>query len=196
MTIKKGQEWGEPVTRPHGLAVVKSDAELAAVDPDDCPVGLTGGDVFRSVGSPPPRQDAVCLAIDRLLVSFDHDTAVAVAHVVARRPGLWSWWHGPLVAVCNTDFVGQWNVAPRAHPNDGRFDVVEVTSMPIRQRWAARRRLRHGTHVPHPAIAVRAGTDASWDFAKPMTLWIDGVDRGACSQLSVSIEPDALSVIV
>ena len=52
------------------------------------------------------------------------------------------------------------DVAPRAHPNDGRFDVVEVSAaMPARARLQAWRRLATGTHVPHPDITTRRGVD-------------------------------------
>ena len=60
----------------------------------------------------------------------------------------------------NADRIGAWDVAPRAHPNDGQLDVVEVdASMGLRDRWQASRRLATGTHVPHPAIhtATRDG---------------------------------------
>lgn len=204
MTIKKGQEWGEAVTRPSDLSVAASDAELAAWNAVDGPVGVSGGDIYRSVGAPEPRRDAVRLPIDRMHVVFDEQAAVAVAHVVARRDvgrfgrwvPWWSWWRGDLLGVCNADFVGAWNVAPRAHPNDGRFDVVDVKDMGLRERWAASRRLAYGTHVPHPAISVRTATEASWQFARPMRIWVDDVDCGTCSELSVSIEPDALAIIV
>ena len=204
MTIQKGQQWGEPVERPHDLAVMGTDADLALREASGGPVGLAGGDIFRSVGSPGQRQESMCLPIDRLRVSFDSDTAVAVAHVVARqehrrfgrRFGWWFWWRGHVLVICNADYVGQWNVAPRAHPNDGRFDVVEVIEMTVRERWAARQRLAQGTHVPHPAIAVRTATDGAWEFRQPMRIWIDGADRGTCTRLAITIEPDALSIIV
>jgi hypothetical protein len=201
MTIERGRPWGEPIERPADLAVVSTDAELASCEPVDGPVGLAGGDLFRSVGSPQPRLDSMCLPIDRLHVAFDNDSAIAVAHVVARRQcrwcfGWWSWWRGHVLAICNADSIGPWNVAPRAHPNDGRFDVVEVIEMRRRERWAARQRLAQGTHVPHPAITVRTATEATWEFSRPMRIWIDGVDRGACTRLAVTIEPDALSIIV
>lgn len=196
MTISKGTQWGEPVTRPADLPMVASDAALGAHDPDDGPVGLAGGDIFRSVGSPHPRTDSVRLSIDRMHVTFDGRSAVAVAHVVLRRTGRLAWWRGELLAICNADFVGPWNVAPRAHPNDGRFDVVHVTTMSLRDRWAARARLPHGTHVPHPAIIVRTATDASFEFAQPMRITIDGVNRGTCTSVRAEIQSDALSIIV
>jgi hypothetical protein len=200
MTIEKGRQWGEPVSRPHDLAMVSTDAELAACDACVGPIGLSGGDIYRSIGSPHPRPESIRLPIDRLHVSFDGQSAVAAAHVLLRQRRRWfrwsSWWRGHLLAICNADYVGEWNVAPRAHPNDGRFDVVEVIDMRLRERWAARQRLPLGTHVPHPAIAVRTATNETWEFDRPMQIWIDGVDRGTCMRVAVTIEPDAISIIV
>ncbi len=133
------------------------------------------------------------LPMDALLVMADGRTLTAVAHVVARR----SWWIGAVVGVFNVDQHGSWKVAPRAHPNDGRFDVAEVApSMGPRQRFLAWRRLPAGTHVPHPAIATRSATSAEWRFAHPLTLWVDGVRDGTVRELSVAIAPDAYELHV
>jgi diacylglycerol kinase family enzyme len=133
------------------------------------------------------------LPVDALEVTFDAETTIAVAHVIVRR----RWWRGPLLAVMNADHVGNWNVAPRAHPNDGRFDVVEVApTMSIRHRLQARARLAQGTHVPHPDIAVRAASTAVWEFRRPMRLAVDGVDRGRVRRLAVRLVPDHFSVHV
>ena len=95
----------------------------------------------------------------------------------------------------NCDHLGTWDVAPRAHPNDGRLDVVEVdTSMTLRNRLQARRRLPHGTHVPHPSIAVRTTTEASWTFARPTPVVIDGVPAGRVRRLTVRAQPDHFAI--
>ena len=43
-----------------------------------------------------------------------HDGTLAhfVAHAIARR----GWWRGRILAAMNAEFVGDWKVAPRAHP--------------------------------------------------------------------------------
>lgn len=133
------------------------------------------------------------LPLDLLHIVADRKPLVAVAHVVVRR----SWWHGPLLAICNVDQIGAWKVAPRAHPNDGKLDIVEVAStMRPRDRWMARSRLPQGSHVPHPKISVRAVADANWQFERPQGLWIDGVAIGRVTDLSVTIEPDAFELHV
>lgn len=195
MTIRKGEAWGEAVERPSDLLVVASDRAVAdayIAEPDRS-VGLAGGDLHRAVGSPPSRSTAQRLPIDVLDVTIDGHAHVAVAHVVARR----SWWRGRILAVMNVDHIDAWNVAPRAHPNDGRFDVVDVDAeMTWRERWQARGRLGAGTHVPHPKISVRTATAMTWSFDRPLDVRVDGVDVGAATTLSVTVRPDAFAIVV
>ena len=190
MTIRKGVEWGEPVDRPDELLELGSDADLARVvaDEPDRAVAVTAGDLHRSLGGAGARPTVQRVPMDVLELQIDGHEHTAVAHVVARR----SWWRGPIVAVMNVDQLGAWNVAPRAHPNDGRFDVVEVgAAMSVRARWQARSRLGQGTHVPHPDIAATTATERRWVFDRPMRVWIDGAGPLTCTDLAVAIRPDA-----
>ena len=192
--IRKGEDWGEVVAAPADLVDVTSDAALAAhlEAADGRPVRVRGGDLLTTVGGALGDGCTVRrLPIDVLRVESDAGEWLAIAHVVARR----SWWRGSLLAVMNVDRLGAWDVAPRAHPDDGRADVVEVDpAMGIRDRWQARRRLPSGTHVPHPLLHVRRITDASWTFERPCRLWVDGVARATVRSLRVVVEPDAAVV--
>jgi hypothetical protein len=193
MTIRKGEDWGEVVAPPPGLVDVATDAALVdhLAGDEPAPVRIRGGDLWRSLGGSGGGPDVRRLPVDLLRVEADGATWRAVAHVVARR----SWWRGPIVAVMNVDRLGDWDVAPRAHPDDGRADVVEVDpAMPIRARWQARRRLPSGSHVPHPQLAVRRIAADAWTFARPQRLWVDGVERGTVRSLRVVVEPDAAVV--
>lgn len=193
VTIRKGEPWGAPAARPADLVLAGSDAELAQLVAHDASgaYGLDGGDLHRSLGRPSRREPTQRLPMDALRVRLDDVEWLAVAHVVARH----SWWRGPLLAVLNCAYIGEWNVAPRAHPNDGRFDVVEVAAgMSFRQRLQARRRLPLGTHVPHPRIAVRTGLSAAWSFDEPRDVFVDGVRRGRATRLEIAISPDHFSI--
>lgn len=191
MTIRRGEEWGHPVDRPRELRTLTGDAELAAAIPTSDPVSVSAGDLHRAVGSPSPRPTMQLVHIDLLHVTADGRALSAVAHVVARR----SWWRGAVVMVMNTDHLGEWNVAPRGHPNDGRFDVVEIDpTMTLRERWQVRQRLPQGTHLPHPRISTRMPTGASWHFDRPLDLWVDGVESGRVTELAVRIEADAFEL--
>ena len=195
MTIRKGEEWGSSVERPKHLAVARSDRELAALvaDNPNQAVGVSGGDLFLSVGAPRERDPLFRLAMDLLQIEADGVQHFAVAHVVARR----SWWRGRIVEAMNVDHLGEWKAAPRAHPNDGRFDIVEVDpAMTMRQRLQAHGRLVQGTHVPHPRINTSTSTRATWHFDRPHRLWIDGEPVGSVHEMTVSILPDAFAVHV
>ncbi len=185
--------------------MVASDVALARLLPGEgragagaaAPVvGLLGGDLCRTLGG---RGDAARLRSDEAQrLPIDVGTAVVdgephrfVAHLVARR----RWWRGEVVAVMNAAFLGRWNVAPRAHPGDGRLDVVEARLSPA-DRVKAWRRLPTGTHVPHPGIRERRVRSAEWQFEHPMAVWIDGEAVGRCRHLVVEVEPDGLEVVV
>jgi diacylglycerol kinase family enzyme len=113
-------------------------------------------------------------------------------HLVVRR----SWLRGRVLVVANAAFIGDWNIAPRAHPGDGRLDILDTDSMSVSDRWKARRRLPAGGHVPHPDIRYRRPTAAQFDFDDPMPAWLDGHRTDAVSSLSVRLEPDAVDLWV
>ena len=95
----------------------------------------------------------------------------------------------------NAQWHGSFDVAPRSHPNDGRVDVLDA-SMPIGERLKARRRLRTGPHVPHPAIEEHRVAAWATTFDPPLNVWLDGEQCGPVRDLAVRVEPDALSVVV
>lgn len=203
MTIRAGVSWGEHRPLPPGSPVCRSDAELAALVAEhrrsgrELPtVGLLGGDLCRTVGGTgdPGRlsgASAVTLPVDVGAALVDGRLHWFVAHVVARR----SWWSGRVVAVMNAEWIGAWDVAPRAHPNDGRLDVLDGV-LPPGDRLKARSRLRTGTHVPHPALREERTKACGFDFARALDVRLDGVRVGRARTLSVRVEADALRVVV
>ena len=191
MTIRRGEEWGVAADRPADLVECGDDAALAAAVGSQHPLTVTGGDLHRAVGSPGPRERMQRVEIDLIRVRADGAEHRAVAHVVARR----RWARGRVVVVANAAHIGQWNVAPRGHPNDGRLDVLEIDpAMSLRQRWQGRRRLPQGTHLPHPMIATSRVARGEWRFERPLDLWVDGVRLGPTTDLAVEIEPDAFEL--
>jgi diacylglycerol kinase family enzyme len=112
-----------------------------------------------------------------------------LAHLVARR----SWLRGRVVVAANAAFIGDWNIAPRAHPGDGRLDLLDGDP-PLGDRWKARRRLASGTHLPHPDIAVRRVTAAQIDLDRPTPIALDGSRVGTARSLSIRVEPDAVDL--
>lgn len=184
---------------------VDDDAAVASLlDPSDGtgpaqPVAPRRGDCWRAAGGRDELDrvaaggEVALLPWDVIEVVADGRRCWAVAHVVARGR-LWS---GEVVAVMNVDHRGDWDVAPRAHPNDGLLDSIHVdAAMGWRARWQAKGRLRSGTHVPHPLISVRRGEALAFHFARPRRLLVDGVNLGSVRDLDVRVHPDRMTLCV
>ena len=202
MTIRKGDPWGEAAACPPDVKVVSPDRDLrdwelwhrARGEPIG-DVGATGGDLARTCGGTgAARPCAAKVSVDVMRVTLDErEPTWGVAHVVARR----SWLVGELVMVMNAEYLGSYDVAPRSHPNDGRLDVLRVDpAMSRRERLQARRRARHGGHLPHPHLSLGSVPEVDLQFDKAMVVWIDGVRCGIAARLRVSNEPDALTLYV
>ncbi|MGH0036243.1 MAG: diacylglycerol/lipid kinase family protein [Myxococcota bacterium] len=105
---------------------------------------------------------------------------------------------GPLLlaAVANGRyFGGGMHVAPGAHPDDGRFEVVVVEGMSRWRSLAAFPSLYRGTHVSDPAVTVYRG--ARVEAESPTgTVWLD-VDGEALGTLPAAIEvlPGAVTLV-
>jgi hypothetical protein len=205
VTIARGQAWGELGPLPDDGVIVRTDAEAAAVvaaaraaGADPPPIGLLGGDLCRTVGGRGDearlhRDDAARLVVDLLVVRLDEGPEqIAVAHVLAHRR---SWLLGPTVAVMNAAWIGEWNVAPRAHPNDGVADVLRA-DLGIGDRLKARARLPLGTHVPHPGITMERRRDDTIELTRPTPVFLDRRAAGRARRIDLRVEPDAVRIVV
>lgn len=203
MTIRKGEAWGAPGVLPVDGVVVRSDAELRAAITDARrrgsaipTLGLLGGDLCRTLGGRGDEGrlhsvDAVTLPVDLGSVLVDGRLHWFAAHLVAKR----SWWAGRVVVAMNAQYLGDWDVAPKGHPNDGFLDLLDG-DLPLGQRILARRRLPLGTHVPHPGIEVRRVQAVQLEFDRPTPVLLDGESVGAARSLSIRVEPDALRCVI
>jgi hypothetical protein len=205
VTIVRGQPWGELGPLPEDGVVVRNDAEAAAAVRaardaalDAPPLGLLGGDLCRTVGGRGDEQrlrspDAARLVVDLLVVRLDGGPEqIAVAHALVHSR---TWLVGPVVALMNASWVGEWNVAPRAHPNDGMADLLRA-ELSVGDRLKARGRLPLGTHVPHPGIRAERGRSGTIELPRAMPVWLDGVRAGKARAVSWTVEPDAVPIVV
>jgi hypothetical protein len=199
--IEKGRDWGRTAPVPDGAAWVGSDAEAADIvrscrrdGAELPPLVLVGGDLARTLGARGDRArlergDGTNVPIDLGAALIDGRLDWFIAHLIARR----SWWRGRVVAVCNAAFVGPRNIAPRAHPGDGRLDVIDGDPS-WGDRLRIRRRLASGSHLPHPRISSRQVTAMQFDLDPAVDVHLDGHRVGRCHALSVRVEPAALDV--
>ena len=199
--VGRGEDWGAPAPIPDGAIWVATDAAAADVVGDSRrrgdaipPLVLSGGDLARTLGGAGDRSrlergKGTRVTVDVGAALVDGRLSWFVAHLVARR----GWWRGRILAVCNAAFHGPWNVAPKAHPGDGKLDVVDA-DLALRDRLAARRRLRSGTHVPHPRISVRRTAAIQFEFDRDLDIHLDRHEVGRARALSVRIEPAALDI--
>ena len=202
MTIKKGEAWGWAAPLPDDGVLVRTDAEARAVVEDarrrgvPPPVlGVLGGDLGRTLAAPGSEErlrsaSAMTFPWDLGQVLVDGRLHLFVSHLVARN----RWWTRAVVAM-NAQWLGEWNLGPKAHPNDGRLDTFDA-HLRVGDLAAVRRRLPTGSHLPHPRIAVRSAAAVTFELERPLPVRLDGevVDEGR--SLVVRLEPDALRVVI
>jgi hypothetical protein len=86
------------------------------------------------------------------------------------------------------------DVLPRAHPNDGFVDVLEVDpKISIRQRAIAWRRSATGSHLPHPSFRVSRSIDFQWS-GSPAHMIADGVTYKGVVWLQCTVLADAMKL--
>lgn len=203
MTIEKGRPWGAPGQLPDDGVVVHSDAEARRIvtealraDRPIPPLGLLGGDLCRTLGgvgdeSRLHSRDAMTFPADLGRVLVDGRLHWFVAHLIARR----SWWRGRAIAVMNAQWLGDWDLGPRSHPNDGLLDATDG-SLPLRDRLAARRRVRTGSHLPHPGLRTTRAAAMTFDLDPALDVELDGDAIGSARHLVIQVLPDALTIVV
>lgn len=129
--------------------------------------------------------------------------------VVSRGPSATSWWQrshevaleidgrpafsGPAtgIVIANGQFFAGWNTVPRGHPGDGVFEV-QVYAVPRGQRRELRRRLRTGSHVPHPGVHQFRARRMTLSARHSLPVEGDATGRGRGSIVEVTLVPGAL----
>ena len=200
MPIAKGSEYGATGPVPDGVVVVRSDAEARAALEQARrerrpypPLGLLGGDLCRTLGGGASRGGelvGVRFPVDLGVVLADGRIHLFVASLVART----RLWTRAFVAL-NAQWLGPWNLGPRAHPGDGLLDTYDARLAP-RQVVAVAARARQGAHLPHPGIRERRTSAMQVDLERALPLRLDGVVVGEARTLAIRVEPDALLVVV
>ena len=196
MTISKGSAYGEPgAALPEGGVRCATDGEARRVletarrtgRPFPA-LGLGGGDLARTLGGSGALDVAFPVDLGQVLV--DGRLHLFVASCIVRN----RWWTRAL-AVGNAQWLGEWNLWPRGHPNDGRLDLLDAR-LPIRDLGKVRARLRTGSHLPHPGIRERRVRAETVQLERPLGVWLDGDRIGEGRTFAFRCLPDALRVHV
>jgi hypothetical protein len=196
--IAKGQPWGAPGDLPEGGVIVRSDAEASAAltearrERRPFPaLGLLGGDLCHTLGGGGGAElQGVRFTVDLGEALLDGRLHLFVAHMVART----RLWTRAFVAM-NAQFVGRWNLGPRAHPNDGLLDTYDV-HLAVGQLLAVRKRLPLGAHLPHPGIKEKRTASIAVDLEGPLPVYLDRQKATAAARLVVRVQPDAVDVVI
>ena len=196
MTISKGSAYGEPGASlaADGIRCGSDDearrvleAARAAGRPFP-PIGLIAGDMARTLGGRGALDVAFPVDLGQVLV--DGRLHLFVASCVVRN----RWWTRA-VAVGNAQWLGEWNLWPRGHPNDGRLDLLDAR-LPLGDLRKVRARLPTGSHLPHPGLAVRRVRAETLQLDRPLEVWLDGQRIGTGRTFAFRCVPDALRVVV
>ena len=158
---------------------------------------MQSGDIPRSLGVNRTSNDSECLrvVIDALSVSYTDTSGVEHSDVcigslsITRR-----FLRGAVSVVTNSGYWRGHEVAPRAHLNDGKLDIFEVSGA---MRWSQRRlmwqKTKLGTHLPHPLLKYSQGDFFHWE-GSPQRLSIDGHFVAMASKVSCRVQSDCVQV--
>ncbi len=189
---------------PAGAPRATSDGELAALAAEahgrgehlvvELAPSALGGDVARTLGiaAQRPPDERLGYQFDLGFVELDEERERPfVAHVSAHR----RLWGGEFAVAMNCAWIGDRYFGPRAHPNDGLIDYTTGVLDPG-QRLLARRRVKTGSHLPHPDLS--AGRRPTWEhgFARPTPVFVDGLAVGRYRSIRARLQVDCFTVIV
>jgi len=202
MNIEKGRSWGSLSPLPPEGVIIKTNKELLEKVNDckrqgiDLPTfGLLGGDLWRTLGGRRAEErlyggEATTLDIDLGCALLDGKIFWFCAHMF-----IGSKLKGEKIFISNVAHYGKMNPAPKAHPGDGKFDMLEVKLSPF-ETFKAVKRVSAGTHIPHPGIKYRQVSSEQFSFGKKLSIEIDGKNIGKFSTVSIRIENEALRVVI
>jgi diacylglycerol kinase family enzyme len=202
MTIRRGESWGAKGPRDPAVPVARSDRELHERFCDGATtVHLDGGDFATAFGAFTRARSnsarVTTFVVDAYDVTWTSDTGSVAVLTCHSHCIHGSWWRGDSWWFSAGGYVGGREVLPRSHPNDGIAEVLHVdATMSLRQRYDARRRLRWGTHLPHPDLRVSRAASLTWESRSALPLVVDGTKVGRAMKVHIAVVPDACRVTV
>jgi ATP-dependent Clp protease adapter protein ClpS len=189
------------VILPDGAPIAASNQELYRLVNDGSSfnglvVGLTGGDLHRTVGGSSVAgrlhtDDAYVFPVDVIEVELDEARTMRfVAHLVGHDRGFRRG-----IAAMNVDSRGAHRLGPHAHPGDAVVDVYTY-DLAWGDVWRVAPRAKLGTHVPHPRIALQRAALVDVVLPRPVPVRADDVRVGNARRLRFTVLPDAIRIVV
>ena len=204
MPISPGSPWGVVAPLPDCPLYLKSDRELGVFLRDhsakqihDQSIVMKSGDIPRVLGvlDRPRNAEYLRVVIDAIVVSYtdavgiEHSDVCIASLSIARR-----FFRGAISVVTNSGYWRKHEVAPRAHLNDGKLDIFEVSgAMRMGQRRMMWKKAETGSHLPHPLVSYSQGDFFHWK-GKPQRLVIDGQYVGMVTNVSCRVQSDCAQV--
>ncbi len=159
---------------------------------------LLGGDLAKTLGGGrgvPSGKNLVC---DLGSVLIDGQLYWFISHLLAGKFRFRkdkTRWRGDFFLAMNSAWLGSLNLATRAHPGDGKLDILSGKLKFAEGREFARR-AKSGTHLPNANLSYKQAAAVTHSFQNPRPVYLDGVFVDNAENLAVRIEPQALNAII
>ena len=206
MTIGRLSPYGTSVVRPQHLGVLRSDREIASdfLKGDQRAFNtVIQGSIAQALGitsndsSNNSRALVTHVLIDLLHVEFgttdtqDTPTSIVVAGSILLQHHTLLKTH---LILSNSGIVRGRDVLPRAHPNDGYVDVLNIDeAITTRQRLSAWHRAQTGSHLPHPQLRASRSAEFEWS-GRASRMVADDVTFAGVVWLRCKVLTDATSL--
>ena len=206
MTISRLSPYGTSVVRPQHLGVLSTDREIASdyLRSDQRAFNtVIQGSIAQALGitsndsSINTRTMVTHVLIDLLQVEFgttdtqNKPTSIVVAGSILLQHRTLLKTH---LILSNSGIVRGRDVLPRAHPNDGYVDVLNIDeAITTRQRLFAWRRAQTGSHLPHPQLRASRSTEFEWS-GRASRMMADDVTFAGVVWLRCKVLTDATSL--
>ena len=200
MPIDKSAPWGEELPLPYStretLPRFRDERALSKMLTASGPseVRLTGGEFLILTGGQAtkvsgPSRRYPCDALE--IRGLDSETwTIGTVELRRRRRRLF----GGFVVLSNLGVCRGERYSARAHPNDGKFEVVDaLNGLSWRERLVLSHRFTSGADFSHPHIRQKQVT--MYQSQAPLHVFVDGSYRGKRA-VEIEIRPDFLWIQV
>jgi len=179
------------------LKIASSDRDIVALyEEGESLIALQGGDLYESLGgrgvaNGESEKDTVALKLDLGRLNIGQSSYLFASYCKVSKPikpwcTLWA---------VNSPIIGHRRISPKSHPADGLLDIVEF-SLPFREFLTAYKRSSSGDHIPHPQIKTSKKSSYTVNSRNKRRVVIDGKKVAYVKQLSISVIPHAISVVL